>query len=155
MSRLREFVTFSLRPHVLFSLRDVRQGCISVSFFFMERNCATTLATGCSFLVEIVFHVLQIMLLSPRSPDIEQSFRGQLMEVRSVLARCMKRESVTHYQCVQCIGKNIIYDQPYVIFLSSREHVLEFYCICFHCQCCMQALLKSLNIIKIIMSLPF
>lgn len=86
----------------------------------MERNCATTLATGCSFLVEIVFHVLQIMQLSPRSPDIEQSFRGQLMEVRSVLARCMKRESVTHYQCVQCIGKNIIYDQPYVIFLSSK-----------------------------------
>lgn len=89
----------------VFSLWDFRQGCVSVSFFFMERNCATTLATGCSFLVEVVFHVLQIMQPSPHSLDIGQSFRGQLMEVRSVLAHCMKRESVTHYQCVQHIGK--------------------------------------------------
>lgn len=116
-----ELITFTLRPHVLSLLREIRQGCIFVSFFFMERNYAMTLATGCSFLVEVVFHVLQIMQLSPHSLDIGQSFRGRLMEVRSVLAHCMKKESVTHYQCVQRIGKNIIYEQPYVRFLSSAE----------------------------------
>lgn len=128
-SRLHELFTFTLRPHVLSPLRDIRQGCISVSFFFMERNCAMTLATGCIFLVEVVFHVLQIMQLSPHSLDIGRSFRGRQMEVRSVLAHCMKRESVTHYQCVQRIGENIIYEQPYVIFLSCRKHVQEFYCL--------------------------
>lgn len=64
-----------------------------------------TLATGYSYLVEIVFHVLQIMQLSPHSLDIGPSFSGRLMEVKSVLARYMKRESVTHFQCVPPIGK--------------------------------------------------
>lgn len=101
-------------------LRDIRQSCISGSFFFMERNCGMTPATGCSFLVEIVFHVLQIMQLSPPSLDIGPSFRGRLMEVRSVLAHCMNRESVTRFQCVQCIGKNTIYNQSHHAFIICR-----------------------------------
>lgn len=117
--RLCKLITFTLTPHVLSPLWGIRQDCVSVSFFLMEGNSATTLATGCSLLAEVVFHVLQIMQQSPRSLDIGQSFRGRLMGVRSVLERYMKRESVTHYQCVQRIGKNIIYEQPYFYHLQG------------------------------------
>lgn len=100
--------------------------------FLCERNSTTTLATVCSFLLEIVFHVLQIMQLSPHSLDIGPSFRGRLMEVTSALARCMKRESVTRFQRVPSIGKKC-YLWPAIchICIICRQHVQDYYWTCF------------------------
>lgn len=82
----------------------------------------------------IVFPVQQIMRLSPHSLDTGPSFRGRLMEVKSALTRCMKRESVNHFLYVQCIGKSIIYNQPFSSkdksssFICCLQHVKEVYC---------------------------
>lgn len=64
-----------------------------------------------SLLVKIVFHVQQIMRLLLRSLDTGSSFRGQLMEVKSALTRCMKRETVNQFLYVQFTGKNIIFSK--------------------------------------------
>ena len=78
-----------------------------------------------------VCHIQQIMWLLPHSLDTGQSFRGRLMEVKSALTRCMKRESVTHVLYVQHIGKSIIYypalptERKSSSFVSCTQHLQE------------------------------